>query len=702
MAEWFFEIRSGEIPGPMQRQAAADLERIVTNALTDLGLTFTSCRGFVGPRRLGAVIQGLPTEIAAQTDERRGPRVDAPEKAIDGFLKSTGLSLDDLEVRETPKGTFYFAALTTPAKATQDCLPEIIRQVIYTLPWPKSMTWSTTSRTWVRPLHGGCCLFDGKAVPFSVSMNEDGHEAPFLVTFDDVTVGHRYMAPSPFKVKSYDDYVGKLRKAFVIVDQDERKALIEQQIETVCQNHNLTVKSDKGLLDEVTGLVEWPTCLVGRIEDRFMALPPEVLRTTMRVHQRYFATHDATGAFAPHFIVVANIDAPDEGHQIVTGNERVLKARLSDAMFFYENDKQNKLADRVERLSNTVFHADLGTMGEKQDRLKTIINSIAADQDGNARDAALQAAGLCKADLMTEMVYEFPELQGVMGSYYATADGYDEAVSQAIYHQYSPKGPDDALPAEKAAQILALADRLDTLVGFFRIGLKPTGSKDPFALRRAALGIVRYLEASSSSFMVTLDECFATAFAGYDAIVAADKSCPKDEVMADLRAFLQDRLKVYWRDQGIAHDFVSCVLDQVTSEPLRIVKQRLETLVAFTNQDPKQSENLFSGYKRAVNILKKESTDLPGDLPQEALFELAEEKTLFGELTTVKTAMTRALDGNDYQSALESLAPLRPHVDAFFDHVQVNDDRASVRENRLKLLAYIRRTFEQYADFSKL
>lgn len=699
MAEWFFEIRSGEIPGLMQRPAVAELERIVSMDLKDRGVPFESIKGFVGPCRLGAVLTGVAAESPATETERRGPRVDAPQQAIEGFVQSTGIPLEDLEVRETPKGTFYFAVVKTPAQQTKDMLPDIIRHLIYTLPWPKNMTWSTTSKTWIRPIQGGVCLFDNQAVEFDVSMNEEEEKNPFLVHFNDVTVGHRFMAPSPFKVKAFDDYVGKLNKAFVIIDQDVRKAEIESQLKAVCEKHDLEVKSDPGLLEEVTGLVEWPVCLVGTIDDRFMKLPPEVLRTTMRVHQRYFSTHRKDGSFAPHFIVVANINAIDGGQELITGNERVLKARLSDAAFFYENDLNKSLQEHGAKLGNTVFHADLGTLAQKQVRLVSIIDLIAGDMSQEDVAYAKQAASICKADLMTEMVYEFPELQGIMGSYYAKHDGYHESVSQALYYQYSPKGPGDDLPQNKAAQLLALADRFDNLVGFFSVGLKPTGSKDPFALRRSALGIIRYLE---TGFSLSLRTVFTHILDTFNGIKNPDKAVENDVVISELSEFIKDRLRVYWRDQGIEHRYVDAVLEKALDDPLCVVKQRLDALVAFGKDNADQAENLFAGYKRAVNILKKESVDVKDTAPHLSLFDKPEEKDLLKELQTAESNMLTALENQDYVKALSSLAPLRPHVDAFFDNVQVNDDRAEIRENRLKLLGFMRQTFERYADFSKL
>ena len=708
MTEFFFEIRSGEIPALMQRQGLMDLERLLKSQLDEYELTFESLSGFVGPRRMGAVVTGLSHESPEKSIEKRGPRVTAPQKAIDGFLASTGTTVDDLEVRNTPKGEFYFHTQTTKSMATTELIPSIIRHIIYNLPWPKNMTWATTTKTWVRPIEGGVALFDGKPVEFSVPMTDEDAKNPYEVHFHDITVGHRFLAPSPFKVKSFDDYVRKLNKTFVVVDHNERKKAIERQIQALLDEHNLDLKEDIGLLEEVTGLVEWPVCLLGKIDSAFMKLPPEVLRTSMRVHQRYFSVLTKSGETAPYFIVVANINALDGGATLVTGNERVLKARLSDAVFFYDNDQSKPLSVHGQRLTTTVFHADLGTLAQKQDRLTKLIEFLKDKFHIDPNDEnisshymslAKQAATLCKADLMTEMVYEFPELQGIMGSYYAKAEGYDNAVCDAIYHQYAPKGPTEPLPSGPVAQLLALADRIDTLVGFFSVGLMPTGSKDPFALRRSALGIIRYLE--TDRFSVALTDIFDFAFALYDTTKNTQKALPKDEVLSHLDTFMKDRLKIYWRDQGIHHGFVSAILETSTNESLHTVKQRLDALVSFANDQKDHSENLFSGYKRTVNILKKEKTVFQ-DSPQETLFEKEHEKNLFQELVQAESQMAKALAEKDYQQALMALAPLRTPVDNFFEHVQVNDDRSEIRINRLKLLSYIQKTYDQYANFSKL
>lgn len=697
MSDFFFEIRSGEIPAQMQTPATLDLKRLLEQKFKDLTLPHGEISCFVGPRRLVAIVKDLAPEQATRYEERRGPRVDAPEQALQGFLKSTGKSLDDLEKRNTPKGDFYFSVETIPAQLTKTLLPDVIRHIINTLPWPKKMTWSTTSKTWVRPLQGGCAIFNGQPLDFTVSMNENGHADPLLVPFNGITVGHRFMAPSPFTVKDFKDYTQKLKKAFVIVDQKERQEILKKQIAHLCTKHNLTILDDKGLLEEVTGLVEWPVCLLGNIDESFMNLPPELLRTTMRVHQRYFSVHNEDGSFAPHFIVAANNVTPDGGQTIARGNERVLKARLSDAAFFYEQDCKKTLKEQGEKLGTTVFHAHLGTVAQKQDRLVRAIDLLEKEDASSCQDAKA-AAALCKADLMSGMVFEFPELQGIMGSYYAKNDGLNKAIAQAIYDQYSPKGPTDKIPLPKASQLLALADRLDTLVGFFSVGLKPTGSKDPFALRRAALGTIRFLE---TGYDWILGDILGALFDLYDGVKKADKALSKKTVLRDLEVFFIERLKVYWRDQGFAHDYIEAVLSKGLSEPLHVMKSRLEALVAFVETHKKEAQDLFAGYKRATNILRKEKA-INLNAPVENLFEKEEENILYQALSKAQKEIKPSLIRGDFSTALAALSPLRFPIDAFFEQVQVNDDRQEIRQNRLNLLGYIQQSLEQVADFSKI
>jgi glycyl-tRNA synthetase beta chain len=694
MAEFFFEIRSGEIPAGMQRQAMEALKRILSAFLTEAHLTFDSLDTYVGPRRLVARVTELPLKQPSATVERKGPSIDAPAQAIEGFLKSTGKALDELEKRETPKGTFYFLTEHQNGQDTARLLPDAIRHIIKTFPWPKNMTWGVSTQSWVRPLRGGCAVFDGKPLEFEVSLG--GASLPFSNT----TVGHRFLAPQPFQVTSFEEYKKKLHQAFVMVDPHERRAEIWRQIQELCQTHSLQVQEDPGLLDEVTGLVEWPVSLLGTIQHEFMTLPPELLRTAMRVHQRYFSVHTTDGAFDSHFIVVANQRPSDGGQAIITGNERVLKARLSDAVFFYSQDRKHSLEDHAKKLSSLIFQARLGTLAQKQERLEGLIASIPGDFP-QERKAAQEAAHLAKADLTTEMVFEFPELQGIMGSYYARDDGKDPRIAQAIYDQYTPKGPNDPLPQAIPSQLLGLADRLDTLVGFFSIGLKPTGSKDPFALRRSALGVIRYLE---MGFEVTLSALVKTAYELYRPILASQKEgTPLETVLADLEAFFIERLKVYWRDQGYRHDLITAVLAPGLLEPLHVLKKRLEALALFIGQETEAAESLLAGYRRAVNIVRKESAKetLTLNLNPD-LLEHTSEKELYKTLKACEGTLQPLLSQRNFPGALSTLAPLRTSIDRFFEDVIVNDDRPQIRTNRLSLLMYLQKVLETVADFSKI
>jgi glycyl-tRNA synthetase beta chain len=701
MAELLLEIRSGEIPARMQAQAAKDIERLLGAYFQDLKLTYTSLTGLVGPRRLTAVVEGLLEVLPARQEERRGPRVDAPEQAIQGFLSSTGKALDELEVRETPKGKFYFLTETLPSQATKTLLPGLIKRLIQEFPWPKLMTWGTTTIGWIRPITGGCLVFNGQPIPFELPLSEADTRHPITLTFNNHTVGHRYLAPQPLSVTNFADYKRKLHDAYVIVDPQERQHMIQAQIETICRTKNLAIHQDHGLLEEVTGLVEWPCCLLGSIPEQFMTLPPEVLQTAMRVHQRYFSLHHPDGSFAPYFIVVANQKPQDGGAEIILGNERVLKARLSDAAFFYTQDCKQPFTSYAKELEAMIFHADLGTLAQKQQRLQDLLPDLGAAYP-EALPHALQAASIAKADLVTEMVFEFPELQGIMGSYYAKVEGLAQEVAQALYDQYTPKGPNDALPQNRASQLLGLADRLDTLVGFFAVGLKPTGSKDPFALRRAALGVIRYLEAD---YQLDLRNVLAKAFDLYSPMLqGSTKARPKAETLQDLEAFLIDRLKVYWRDQGIRYDYINAVLAGGLSHPICRLKARLDALIAFITTHQDQAENLLAGYKRATNIVRKELSTTPAlTHPLDPdLFEAEPETHLFTVLKQAENRIQEQGQQHDYVAVMATLAELRTPIDTFFDQVIVNDERPAVRANRLKLLQYIQATLEQVVDFSKL
>jgi glycyl-tRNA synthetase beta chain len=636
------------------------------------------------------VINGLPTQQQDRHEERKGPRVDAPEQAIDGFLKSTGKTRDQLEVRETPKGQFYFDTALIPGKAITDLIPGIISTVIKDMPWPKNMNWGISQQTWVRPILGGCCVFDGKPVQFDLNLGENVSRETLKITFSGKTVGHRFLAPDVIEVNSFEDYKDKLKKAYVIVDQDERKQIILKQLQTLCDQHHFAYQEDTDLLEEVTGLVEWPITYVGHIDAKFMNLPDELLSVTMRVHQRYFTVLDQSGKLAPFFLVVANIPGTDQGKTIVIGNERVLRARFADADFYYHIDLKKSLSEHAKKLTEYIFHAQLGTMAEKISRIRELTQKITSDKTEQA--SLSEASQLCKADLVTDLVKEFPELQGIIGSYYAKATGSSEDVCQAIYEQYK-------LPQSKLGMLLALADRIDTLVGFFAIGIKPTGSKDPFALRRAALMSIRILE---SQFDILINDLIKEAYGLYSNIKTV---VPLEELSKSIEEFFIERLKVYWREQDFAYDYVNAVVAQGLNAPLYIIKSRLVALKDFLKDPQGEGSNLLAGYRRATNIVKieseKDKTTFAGKV-NPALFDKDAESQFYQALETTEKEVTKHQQAHQYTQALADLAKLRPVVDQFFDHVMVNVEDADKRLNRLNLLSYFKQVMEMVADFSQI
>ena len=687
MADLLLEIFSEEIPARMQARASEDLKRLVCDALTAAGLSFDSAAAYVTPRRLALSLEGLPLTQPDVTEERRGPRVGSPEQALAGFLKANNLaSIDACEQRDTGKGVFYFLTVEKQGAATQDVLPDLLVEAIRKLPWPKSMIWGETEFRWVRPMHSILCLFNGQELPGRLDLG-GGRE----ILFGDRTQGHRFLAPAALAVDNVEDYKAKLRAAKVILDPAERRAAILSQAEALAANAGLVLKQDDGLLDEVTGLVEWPVALMGRIDEAFMDVPPEVLTTSMRAHQKYFAVETKGGDLAPHFIVISNMQPSDGGAVIVGGNERVLRARLSDAKFFWDQDRKHTLASRLPALANITFHAKLGTLADKVGRVRKLASYLAALIPGADAKRADRAAELAKADLVTGMVGEFPELQGIMGRYYARHDGENEAVAQAIADHYSPLGPSDRCPTAPNAVAVALADKLDTLVGFFAIDEKPTGSKDPYALRRAALGIIRLIV--ENGLRLSLEAVFAKAGA-------------KSDVVADLMGFFADRLKVAMREQGVRHDLVTSVFALGDEDDLVRLLKRVDALAAFLASE--DGANLLTAYRRAANIVaieeKKDGRAYEGraDLKLiKARGEVAEAE-LHGTLGVIEVKIADALKAEDFAAAMASLASLRAPVDRFFESVTVNAEDAALRENRLKLLAKIRDTMNQLADFSKV
>jgi glycyl-tRNA synthetase beta chain len=731
MPDLLLELFSEEIPARMQAGAARDLERLVVGALSDRGLLFEGIKAFAGLRRLTLAVSGLPAKQADVREEMKGPKVDAPTAAIEGFLKKTGLSKDQLKIEKTPKGDVYIAVIEREGRETASVLAEILPEAMAKLPWPKSMRWKPGVTTrWVRPLHSILCTFDGETVPFAFAGISSGRH----------TKGHRFLAPEKIEVRRFDDYAAALKKAFVVLEADERAAIIFEGVKQAAFIYGLELIPDEGLLAEVSGLVEWPVIFVGAIEDQFMNVPAEILQTAMRTHQKYFALRDPkTGKMANRFALVANMVAEDGGKEIVAGNERVLRARLSDAKFFWDEDRKRTLESRVADLKGIVFHAKLGTQYERVERIAKLAGEI-AEKIGADPKKAERAARLVKADLTSGVVGEFPELQGVMGRYYALHDKEDIDIADAVRGHYKPVGPSDVIPASKIAMAVALSDKLDQLLSFWAIDEKPTGSKDPFALRRAALGAIRII--LESGLRLKVRECLLAAAGGisdniidpeldrdYDAAIRLDESLGGDSrvdellernyshsqnmfgrseqqtsiVLDDLLFFFADRLKVALREKGIRHDLIDAVFALGHEDDLVRLVARVEALQAFLKTD--DGVNLLAGYKRAANILKdeekKDKKAFTGEMDEKQLTEPAE-KTLFAALQKARTEIAPALAKEDFAGAMRHMATLRVPVDAFFDSVKVNAPEPKIRENRLHLLAALRATVHQIGDFSKI
>jgi len=684
MAELLLELFSEEIPARMQARAREDLARLLGNALGEAGVEFNEIKTFATPRRLTTVVEGLPARSPDIREERKGPRVDAPDAAIKGFLKSTGLaSADQAERRDDKKGAYYVALLERPGHATAEVIAEIMPELVKSFPWPKSMRWGCGRLRWVRPLQSIICLLDGKVVPFEVHGIRSGKE----------TRGHRFMAHEPFKVRRFKDYEEKLRDAKVILDGDERARIILEGARKAAAKEGLTLLEDEALLAENAGLTEWPVVLLGSFDEEFLSVPPEVLATSMKAHQKCFSLRKKDGALASRFIVVANLEARDKGNAIVAGNERVIRARLADAKFFFEQDRKVMLPDRVPKLKEIVFHEKLGSQYERVQRVWRLARELAPLVDADP-DLAERAAILAKADLVSLMVGEFPELQGVMGRYYALDQEEIEAVADAIAAHYRPLGPSDDVPRDPVAIAVALADKLDMLVGFWAIDEKPTGSKDPYALRRAALGVIRIV--LENDLRLRLKEYLLTH-------QATAKFDPAVHNLADrLLSFFADRLKVHLRDQGARHDLVDAVF-ALGGDDLLIIVRRVEALGRFL--DTEDGEHLLIGAKRAINILRieeKKDSRTYDESPDPTLFKRPEEKALAKAVDAVEKASAAAITREDFEAAMAEMAKLRTPVDEFFDHVTVNATDPGLRANRLRLLNRIRATTLTVADFSKI
>jgi glycyl-tRNA synthetase beta chain len=698
MPDLLFELFSEEIPARMQAKAADDLRRMVTDKLVAEGLVYEGAKAFATPRRLTLTVHGIPARQSDLKEERRGPRVGGPDAAVQGFLKATGLtSLDQAKIQTDPKkGDFYIALIEKPGRPTLDVLAEMLPVIVRTFPWPKSMRWGARSAkpgslNWVRPLHSIIATFGIETEePDVVKFSVDGIEA------GQTTFGHRFMAPAAISVRRFEDYEAKLKAAKVVLDPQARKDIILADAKTLAQAQGFELVEDQVLLDEVSGLVEWPVALMGSFDQEFLSIPGEVIRATIRNNQKCFVVSDPkTGKLTNKFILTANIEASDGGKTIIGGNERVIRARLSDAKFFYETDLKTKLESRLKKFDQIVFHEKLGTQAERIKRIERLAAEI-APLVGADVEKTKRAAHLAKADLLTEVVGEFPELQGLMGKYYALAQGEDASVAAASEEHYKPQGPADRVPADPVSVAVALADKLDTLAGFWAINEKPTGSKDPYALRRAALGVIRLVINNEIRF--PLGPISQSAFGSH---VTAGYGMG-DQVV-DLLPFFADRLKVQLRDQGARHDLVDAVFSLGGQDDLLMVVRRVEALGKFLETD--DGKNLLAGTKRAGNILsieeKKDKRAFDG-APDPSLYQLDEEKALAKAIDQVKREAGSAVVKEDFAGAMSAMAKLRPAVDAFFDKVKVNDDEPKVRENRLKLLNEIRAATRAVADFSKI
>ena len=687
MPQLLLEIFSEEIPARMQQGAARDLERMVSDRLKAAGLTWDALNVFAGPRRLTLVIDGLPTAAEDRNEEVKGPKTSAPAQALEGFLRKTGLTQDQLVERDG----VWFAEISSKGRQTTEVFAEAVDQIVRSFPWPKSMRWGAGTLRWVRPIKRIIALFDGAVVPFEIDGIQSG----------DVTEGHRFLGSGkPFAVKDFADYRAKLERDFVLLDVADRKLRILEAAKAACAARGLVLVDDDGLLDEVAGLAEWPTPILGDMDPQFLSLPPEVVRLSMKVHQKYFAVRDPSkDGLAPNFLVVANVEATDGGKALAAGNSRVLSARLNDARFFWDEDQKVGFDAWNDKLKGVTFHAKLGTLAERVDRIAALAREIAPLVGADA-DQAEQAARLSKADLASGMVSEFPELQGIMGGYYARLAGYPDAVADAVRDHYKPQGPGDSVPTAPVTVAVAIAEKLDTLVGFFAIDEKPTGSRDPYALRRAALGVIRLVLESGARIGLRGD-AFSAAMAALDR-GNVQRAVDKLAVETELSAFFADRLTVLLRDQGQRHDLVAAVFALGDDDLVRIVR-RVEALAAFLATD--DGANLLAGYKRASNILKAE--EKKGPLPEGAVAtglanQPAEETALAFAAAAAATAVDAALETEDFAAAMTALAALRGPVDAFFTGVMVNSDVAEERENRLKLLGQVRGVMGRVADFGQI
>ncbi len=737
MPDLLIELFSEEIPARMQTRAGEDLKKRITDGLVEAGLTYANAAFLTTPRRLTLAVEGLLAQSPTIREERKGPKVGAPDKAIDGFLRGAGLTRDQLEERDTPKGAVYFTTIEKAGRPAAEIVAEVLEATIRNFPWPKSMRWGSGNMRWVRPLHSILCILTDETGAQVVPLEVEG------IKSGDTTEGHRFMAPGRFPVTSFEDYAAKLKRAFVVLSPQERAEHIWNDAQNMAFAAGLEVVDDKGLLAEVAGLVEWPVVLMGQIDDEFLELPPEVLQTSMKEHQKFFSVRNPKTGRIERFITVANRETADNGATILAGNQKVLSARLADAKFFWENDlriAKSDMSQWTRALENVTFHNKLGTQAERIDRIAALARELAPVTGADA-DQAEKAARLAKADLNSEMVYEFPELQGLMGRYYIEAAGEDAAVAAVAQEHYSPLGPSDDVPTAPSSVTVALADKLDTLTGFWAIDEKPTGSKDPFALRRAVLGVIRLV--LENDLRMRLDRFFDSQLLRAECFI--DDSLPVEEVSEllkeiaehgvfgaafqtvkerleglpgtaflelekkvpdisdNLLSFFHDRLKVFLRDEGIRHDIIDACIAMEGNDDLNLLVKRARALNAVIATE--DGENLVQGFKRANNILTQAEEKDGVEYSYGADLKFAEtdsEKALFAALEAAQAKIDPALKAEDFPTAMSAMAALRGPIDAFFEDVQVNTDNDILRRNRLNLLSQIRQVCSSVADLTRI
>ena len=684
MPDLLIELFSEEIPARMQAKAATDLQKAMTDGLVEAGLTYAGAAAFATPRRLTLTVHGLLAQSPSLREERKGPRVDAPEQALAGFLRGAGVAREALSVRADKKGDVYIATIEKPGRPAAEIIAETLEKTVRQFPWPKSMRWGSGSLRWVRPLHSILCLLSDEAGADVIPIAIEGVRA------GDTTYGHRFMAPDPISVTGFEDYQAKLKRAFVLLDAKERKEAIWQEASNQAFAVGLDLVDDRGLLSEVAGLVEWPVVLMGKIDAQFLSLPAEVLQTSMKEHQKFFSLRNPKTAQIEGFITVANRTTADQGATILAGNQKVLSARLADAKFFWENDlrlAQNEGMSRwVDRLSNVTFHNKLGSQKQRVDRLVQLSADL-APLIGADPALAAQAASVVKADLSSEMVYEFPELQGLMGSYYSRAAGLPDDVAKACIEHYAPLGPSDQVPQTPLSVTVALADKIDLLTAFWAINEKPTGSKDPFALRRAALGVIRLLIENNVSLSLLL---------------VLQKAYPNADLQ-DLLGFFHDRLKVFLRDQGLRHDIIDACIAVSGNDNLTVLVKRAQALSQFLKTD--DGDNLLQAFRRANNILSQAEAKDGVEYSYGAdvkYAENAQERAVFEILDRQEPLIEQAMNAAEFSNALAGLAALRAPLDGFFEAVQINAENAVIRRNRLNLLSRIRALGVQVADLSRV